>query len=198
MNSLVITIVLLSQVITSAQRKGAASIAIFLATSGAEFTIKNASGQNPLDLCSDPSLLKLLKRCHQEHHAGRKQSTESQEEPKHDQCLVCGQTQRQMVFIPCGHVTSCDSCSKRSSNCQLCDALVTGMHKVRRWLVQFDICWLVFAQKCIAVTKPLIGKFFFTFKILHGLLTTIYVHILAVKSLSLAYKANGSRIWSYS
>ena len=115
---------------TSAQRKAASSIAIFLATSGADFTIKNTSGQTPLDLCSDPGLLKLLERSHQEHVAGRKESVEPKEEPKYDQCLVCGQALREMIFVPCGHATCCESCSKTISKCQLCDGSVTAMHKV--------------------------------------------------------------------
>ena len=122
---------------TSAQRKAASSIAIFLATSGADFSINNTSGQTPLDLCSDPGLLRLLERSHQEHVAGRKRSIESQEEPKYDQCLVCGEALREVIFVPCGHATSCERCSKTISKCQLCDGSVTGMHKVSSHLIRF-------------------------------------------------------------
>ena len=49
--------------------KLSSSIVIYLASQGADFTILNTSGQSPLDLCSDPALLKILEKCQlQEQH----------------------------------------------------------------------------------------------------------------------------------
>ena len=52
---------------TSAQKKGPASMAMFLVSSGADLTIVNTSNQTPLQLCADPNLIKLLERAQQEH-----------------------------------------------------------------------------------------------------------------------------------
>lgn len=47
----------------NAEKKNSASIAIFLASNGADLFIANSKGQTPLDLCPDPHLLKLLTKC---------------------------------------------------------------------------------------------------------------------------------------
>ena len=57
----------LYQVMTSARKKGPASMAMFLVSSGADLTIVNTSNQTPLQLCADPNLIKLLERAQQEH-----------------------------------------------------------------------------------------------------------------------------------
>ena len=49
-----------------ADKKSSASIACFLAANGADLTIKNKKGQNPLDLCPDPNLCKALQKCGRE------------------------------------------------------------------------------------------------------------------------------------
>jgi len=50
--------------------KPSASIACFLAASGADLNIKNKKGQSPLDLCPDPNLCKSLKKCQYEKSIG--------------------------------------------------------------------------------------------------------------------------------
>ncbi len=55
---------------SSTQKNMSASTAIYLASHSADFTILNASGQSPLDLCSDPSLIKLLKKAQQTQQEG--------------------------------------------------------------------------------------------------------------------------------
>ena len=52
---------------SNSAKKSSASIAIFLASNGADLHIKNKKDQTPLDLCPDPHLLKLLTKCSQEH-----------------------------------------------------------------------------------------------------------------------------------
>ncbi len=49
-----------------ADKKSSASIACFLAASGADLNIKNKKGQTPLDLCPDPNLCKALAKCQRE------------------------------------------------------------------------------------------------------------------------------------
>lgn len=55
-------------VMSNSDKKSSASIAIFLASNGAQLNIKNNKEQTPLDLCPDPHLLKLLTKCSMEHH----------------------------------------------------------------------------------------------------------------------------------
>lgn len=53
-------------VMSNSDKKSSASIAIFLASKGAQLNIKNDKSQTPLDLCPDPHLLKLLTKCSQD------------------------------------------------------------------------------------------------------------------------------------
>ena len=53
---------------SNSDKKSSASIAIFLASNGADLHVKNNKEQSPLDLCPDPHLLKLLTKCSLEHH----------------------------------------------------------------------------------------------------------------------------------
>ncbi|XP_041968079.1 E3 ubiquitin-protein ligase MIB1 isoform X2 [Aricia agestis] len=57
---------LLSGITHAHDKKSSASIACFLATHGADLTIKNKKGQTPLDLCPDPNLRKTLTNCRKE------------------------------------------------------------------------------------------------------------------------------------
>ena len=56
------------QVMTSAQKKGPRSMAMFLVFSGGDLTIINISSQTPLQLCAHLNLIKLLGRAQQEHN----------------------------------------------------------------------------------------------------------------------------------
>ena len=51
---------------STADKKGSASIATYLTQNGASIELTNNKGQTPLDLCPDPSLLKLLCKCRQD------------------------------------------------------------------------------------------------------------------------------------
>lgn len=55
-------------VTSNSDKKSSASIAIFLASNGADLYLKNNKEQTPLDLCPDPHLLKLLTKCSMEYH----------------------------------------------------------------------------------------------------------------------------------
>ena len=55
--------------LTSSQKKTSSSVAIFLASHGADFSLTNSSNQRPLDLCSDPSLIKTLQKCQEEYQS---------------------------------------------------------------------------------------------------------------------------------
>jgi len=63
-------------VTSNSDKKSSASIAIFLASNGADLQVKNDKDQTPLDLCPDPHLLKLLTKCSLEHHKAGRASTQ--------------------------------------------------------------------------------------------------------------------------
>lgn len=116
-------------------KKSSASIACYLAGNGADLTIKNKKGQTPLDLCPDPNLCKMLTKCHKE-----KKGEEVEMVPQNnqntnissamDECLVCSDTKRDMLFQPCGHVTCCSGCAPRVKKCLICRESVINRIKV--------------------------------------------------------------------
>ncbi len=65
---------------SNSDKKSSASIAVFLASNGAQLNLKNHKEQTPLDLCPDPHLLKLLTKCSLDHH----KSAQSAENPASD------------------------------------------------------------------------------------------------------------------
>lgn len=45
-------------------------------------------------------------------------------------CRICYTTEIQVVFMPCGHLFVCESCSKNMKNCGVCRKLITNTIKV--------------------------------------------------------------------
>lgn len=66
------------QLLSSSQKKTSSSVAIFLASNGANFDLSNSSKQTPLDLCSDPALIKILQKCQEEYQS--KENSKREEE----------------------------------------------------------------------------------------------------------------------
>lgn len=49
----------------------------------------------------------------------------SAEEKKKKECVLCFDEQKDTVFIPCGHLACCRSCSKQVSKCPICRKAIT-------------------------------------------------------------------------
>jgi len=141
-----------------ADKKSSASIACFLAANGADLGIKNKKGQNPLDLCPDPNLCKALQKC------GREQTGHSQamqgiirgdgmvggpEDKLLDECLVCSDQRRNVLFAPCGHITVCSGCSPRVKKCLLCKEYVDDRTVIGDCLVCSDNSASVLFKPCL-------------------------------------------------
>jgi hypothetical protein len=47
-----------------------------------------------------------------------------------DECMVCSDQTRDVLFLPCGHVTVCHQCSVRVKKCLLCKEFVDDRKKV--------------------------------------------------------------------
>lgn len=117
-----------------ADKKSSASIACFLAANGADLTIKNKKGQTPLDLCPDPNLCKTLDKCHKDKESDEMdmtpQSGELNTSTPLDECLVCSDLKRDMLFKPCCHVVCCSACAPLVKKCLVCRDTITQRVKV--------------------------------------------------------------------
>ena len=130
-------------------KKSSASIACFLAANGANLGVKNKKGQTPLDLCPDPNLCKALTNCQKENLnslmgqggavagvAGVGASGASSgggggdDGPSLEECMVCSDKVRDILFVPCEHVTVCAHCSVRVKKCLLCKEYIDDRVKV--------------------------------------------------------------------
>ncbi|XP_023320486.1 E3 ubiquitin-protein ligase MIB1 isoform X2 [Eurytemora carolleeae] len=112
-------------------KKSSASIACFLAANGADLSIKNKKGQTPLDLCPDPNLCKALQKCGRDVSGQAMQGivrgdgmVHQEEDKLMDECMVCSDQKRNILFSPCGHITVCTACSVRVKKCLLCKEFV--------------------------------------------------------------------------
>jgi len=45
-------------------------------------------------------------------------------------CKVCMDSEVNTVFLPCGHLVCCDTCSPALRNCAVCRALIRGTVRV--------------------------------------------------------------------
>jgi len=58
-------------------------------------------------------------------------------------CKVCMDREANTVFLPCGHLVCCDTCSPSLRNCAVCRALIRGTVKVfLGWAVTVAVCIL--------------------------------------------------------
>lgn len=55
-----------------------------------------------------------------------------------EDCMVCSDQKRNVLFLPCGHVTVCQACSGRIKKCLLCKEFVDEKRKVEDCLVCSD------------------------------------------------------------
>ena len=49
------------------------------------------------------------------------------------ECIVCTDAERDTLFMPCGHVTTCSVCAARVKKCLLCKEHVQSRSKVSGW-----------------------------------------------------------------
>lgn len=133
-----------------ADKKSSASIACFLAANGADLTIKNKKGQTPLDLCPDPNLCRTLDKCHKDKASDELEIISGNEPnigPSLDECLVCSDLKRDMLFKPCCHVVCCATCAPLVKKCLICRETIAARVKIEECLVCSD-------KKAAVLFKP--------------------------------------------
>ena len=47
-----------------------------------------------------------------------------------EECVICSDNPRELVFNPCGHAISCETCGSRMKKCLLCRASILSRNKV--------------------------------------------------------------------
>ncbi|GAB1601619.1 E3 ubiquitin-protein ligase MIB1-like isoform X2 [Argonauta hians] len=123
-------------------KKSSASIACFLAASGADLNIKNKKGQSPLDLCPDPNLCKALTKCHKERNSPAvtppNAATIRNDQETLEECMVCSDMKRDTLFGPCVHIATCSLCSPRVKKCLICKEPVQSRTKIEECVVCSD------------------------------------------------------------
>ena len=129
-----------------------------MAANGADLNIKNKKGQTPLDLCPDPNLCKALQKCAVS-TANSSQAMQGiirgdgmvgiSDEKLLDECLVCSDQRRQVLFSPCGHITVCSGCSPRVKKCLLCKEYVDDRTILGDCLVCTDNPATVLFRPCL-------------------------------------------------
>ncbi|XP_033321532.1 E3 ubiquitin-protein ligase mind bomb 1 [Megalopta genalis] len=117
-------------------KKSSSFIACFLAAHGADLGLKNKKGQTPLDLCPDPNLCKTLTTCHKDRESHSIGTTPPS--ATIDECLVCSDGKREMLFNPCGHVACCNTCAPRVKKCLICRENVLTRMKIEECVVCSD------------------------------------------------------------
>lgn len=78
-----------------------------------------------------PQIFIFFKRCHRsETGGGSNNSNDGEETATLDECLICSDMKRDILFKPCGHIASCSVCSPRIKKCLLCREPVTARIQV--------------------------------------------------------------------
>jgi len=137
-------------------KKSSASIALFLAANGADLTIKNKKGQTALDLCPDPNLCKALQnrgrdvtgQAMQGIVRGDGMLINNEEYKLMDECMVCSDQKRNVLFSPCGHITVCSGCSVRVKKCLICKEFVDDRRPIGDCMVCADSPAQVLFKPC--------------------------------------------------
>ncbi|XP_066918362.1 E3 ubiquitin-protein ligase mib1-like isoform X2 [Clytia hemisphaerica] len=130
---------------TTKQPTNSALIACFLVAHGADLNVENAKGLKPIDLCPDSDLEKILQKCHKEYLSTSKAAHKRKEDV--NECIVCSQNHRDVIFTPCNHVVTCEGCAVRIKKCLLCRGVVESWRKI-------DECMVCSDKKANVLFKP--------------------------------------------
>ncbi len=55
----------------------------------------------------------------------------AEEKMQLDECMVCSDQKRDMLSLPCGHITTCSGCAVRVKKCLICREYIDDKKKVQ-------------------------------------------------------------------
>lgn len=53
-------------------------------------------------------------------------SSRKDQAEKKTRCTICGEKEKDIIFLPCGHRTSCQNCSKKLLTCPVCQVQIVS------------------------------------------------------------------------
>ncbi|CAB4060140.1 MIB [Lepeophtheirus salmonis] len=138
-------------VIEQTKSKSSGTFACFLAANGTDLTIKNKKEQNFADLCPDPNLCKALPKCQKKNFGVCNkiqtiirgdgmvgEHDEESDDTNLDECIVCSDQKKDMLFVPCRHVAVCHGCSDKVKKCFICKEYVDERRQIDDCVVCSD------------------------------------------------------------
>ena len=132
-------------------------------------SIRNKKNQTAIDLCSDKNLTKVLNKHFKEKFnvteslcqlkisdtllskqttcstVGMSSLSASNKSP--DECLICSDNKREVLFRPCNHVAACESCGRRCKKCLVCKKAIEER-------VPLDECLVCSDRKASVLFRP--------------------------------------------
>jgi len=151
---------------TNEKLKQIITIAYLFIDNGANLNIKNKKQQIPLELCSDINFAKCLSKYYNDALAQKvlplnQNSKSSQQNNSNqsisfdqkskfeslDECMVCSDNKRDVLFKPCNHISVCKQCSPRCKKCLICKEQVQER-------VEIDECIVCSEKKSSVLFQP--------------------------------------------
>lgn len=129
--------------VTKIDRTTILNLAVMLITNGASLNIKNKKHQTPIDLCSDSNLTKVLIQKYRDNlevdsskvlNLVEKQTIKNQIE----ECMVCSDNKREILFKPCNHLVACSQCANRCKKCLICKEPIEQQIQIDECIVCTD------------------------------------------------------------
>ncbi len=145
------------------------NVACFLLDFGANLSIKNKKQQTPTDLCSDLEINKILikkfgENINKNNSKNKNLDINIEEfETKNQQannlvliknqkevlneCMICSENKRDVIFKPCNHIVSCFLCANRCKKCLICKEAILE-------IIQIDECIVCCDRKASYLFQP--------------------------------------------
>lgn len=75
-----------------------------------------------------------------------------------DECLVCSDGKREVLFGPCGHVACCNACAPRVKKCLICRENVMSRGKVINRFLTFELLMIEFQSRILSICFEIIDR----------------------------------------
>lgn len=141
------------------------TIAYLFIDYGANLSIRNKKYQTPLELCSDINFAKCLSKYYndilaqkisssqtnipsQQYNSNQSISFDQKSKLESlDECMICSDNKREVLFKPCNHISACKQCSSRCKKCLICKEQIQER-------VEIDECMVCNEKKSSILFQP--------------------------------------------